>query len=55
MICAQTLVHAALDWLHLTLDYAPQYMDLSDLCDLQDVIPTASDDDIPNLEDVLQL
>ena len=45
----------SLDQLHLTLDYAPQYMDLSDIFYFPDVITTASDEDIPNLEDVLQL
>ena len=45
----------SLDQLHLSLDYAPQYMDLSDIFNLPDVITTASDEDIPNLEDVLQL
>ena len=45
----------SLDQLHITLDYAPQYMDLSNIFDFQDVITTASDEDIPNLEDVLQL
>ena len=45
----------SLDQLHLTLDYAPQYMDLSNIFDCQDVITTTSDEDIPNLEDVLQL
>ena len=30
-------------------------MDLSDIFDLPDVITTASNDDIPNLEDILQL
>ena len=45
----------SLDQLHLTLDYAPQYMDLSDIFDFPDVITTASDEDIPNLEDVLQI
>ena len=29
-------------------------MDLSDIFDLPDVITTATDEDIPNLEDVLQ-
>ena len=43
-----------LDPLHLTLDYASQYMDLSDIFGSPDVI-TASDIDIPNLEDVLEL
>ena len=45
----------SLDQLHLTLDYAPQYMDLGDILDLADKITIASDKDIPNLEDVLQL
>ena len=45
----------SLDQLHLTPDYAPQYMDLSDIFDFQDVITTASDEDIPNLEDVLKI
>ena len=45
----------SLDQLHLSLDYAPQYMDLSDIFDIQDVITTASDKDIPNLEDVLEV
>ena len=45
----------SLDQLHLAPDYTMQYMDLSDILDLPDVITTASDKDIPNLEDVLQL
>ena len=45
----------SLDQLHLAPDYAPQYMDLGDIFDLPDVITTASDEDIPNLEDVFQL
>ena len=45
----------SLDQLHLTLDYALQYMDLSNISNLCDVITTASNEDIPNLEDVLQL
>ena len=44
-----------LDQLHLTPDYAPQYMNLSDILNFPDVITTASDEDIPNLEDFLQL
>ena len=43
----------SLDQLHL--NYIPQHMDLSDISDFQDVKTTASDEDIPNLEDVLQL
>ena len=45
----------SLDQPHIALDYAPQYMDLSNIFDLPDVITTASDEDIPNLEDVLLL
>ena len=47
-LCSYPCLYS-LNQLHLTLDYAPQYMDLPD------VITTASDEDIPNLEDVLQL
>ena len=43
----------SLDQLHF--NYAPQHMDLSNISAFQDVITTASDKDIPNLEDVLQL
>ena len=45
----------SLDQLHLTLDYTPQYMDLSNVFDLPDVITIVSNEDIPNLEDILQL
>ena len=45
----------SLDQLHLALDYVLQHMDLSDIPDLPDVVITASDEDIPNLEDGLQL
>ena len=47
----------SLDQLHLTPDYAPtpHYMDLSDIFDFPDVTTTASHEDIPNLEDVLEL
>ena len=45
----------SLHQLQLTPDYAPQYMDLSDIFNFPDVITTASDEDILNLEDVLQL
>ena len=45
----------SLDQLHLAPDYAMQYMDLSDIFNFPDVITTANDKDIPNLEDVLQL
>ena len=44
-----------LDQLHPAPEYAPtpQYMDLSDIFDFADVMTTASDEDIPSLEDVL--
>ena len=45
----------SLDQLCLAPDYTPQYMDLSDIFNFLDVITTASDEDIPNQEDVLQL
>ena len=45
----------SLDQLHLALDYTLQYMDLCDIFNLPDVRTTASDEDIPNMEDVLQL
>ena len=57
MTHALTLSHTGLNELHLTPEYAltPQYMDLSDIFDFPDVMTTASDKDIPNLEDVLEL
>ena len=45
----------SLDQLHLDPVYAPQYMDLSNIFDLPDVKTTASNDDIPNLEDILEI
>ena len=45
----------SLDQLHFASDYSPQYMDFSDIFNFQDVMTTTSDEDIPNLEDVLQL
>ena len=47
----------SLDQLHLIPEYAPtpQYMNLSDIFDFPDVMTTASDEDIPSLEDVLKL
>ena len=47
----------SLDQLHLTPEYTPtpQCMDLSDIFNFPDVMTTASNDDIPNLEDVLEL
>ena len=46
-----------LDQVHLTLEYAlaPQYMDLSDLFSVPDVMTAASDKDISSLEDVFEL
>ena len=45
------------DQVHLSPNYAstPQYMDLSDIFDFPDMITTASNEDIPNLEDILKL
>ena len=45
----------SLNQLHLAPDYAPQYMDLSNIFNLPDVITTASNEEIANLEDNLQL
>ena len=46
-----------LDQLHFTPEYVktPKYMDLSDILNFPDVITTASNEDIPNLEDALKL
>ena len=52
-LCPYSCPHN-LDQLHLTPDYAPQYMNISDICNFQDMITTTSDEDIPNLEDVFQ-
>ena len=45
----------SLDWLHPAPEYAPapQYMDLSNMFDFLNVITTASNEDIPSLEDFL--
>ena len=55
-LCPYPCSHS-LDHLHFTPEYAPtpQYIDLSNIFDFPDVITTASDEDIPNLEDVLKL
>ena len=45
----------SLDQLHLAPDYAPLSMDLSNIFNFPDVITTASDENVPTLEDVLQL
>ena len=42
----------SLDQFHLTPDYALQHMDLGYIFNLPDVLTTASDEDIPNMEDV---
>ena len=48
-----------LDLPHYTPEYAspPYYemIDLSDILDLQDVMTTTSDEDIPDLEDIFRL
>ena len=44
----------SLGQLHLAPEYTLQYMDLSDIFNLSDVITTTSNEDIPNLEDILQ-
>ena len=46
-----------LDQLHLAPEYTPtpQHIDLSDIFNFPDVITSASNEDIPNLEDVLKL
>ena len=41
--------------LHLTHEDAPQYIDLNDIFKFPDVIATASDEDVPSLEDILGL
>ena len=55
MICPLTF--AGTVWISYTLLQImhPQYMDISDIFYLHDVIATASNEDIPKLEDVLQL
>ena len=53
-LCPYPCLHS-LHQLHLIQDYALQYMDLSDIFYLPEVITTVSDEDIPNLEDILQI
>ena len=52
-----TLAHTFLDQLHPTPEYAPapQDMDLSNIFDFPNVMTTASNEDIPSLEDVFGL
>ena len=45
----------SLNPLHLTQEDAPQYIDLSDIFEFPNVIVTASDEDVPSLEDILGL
>ena len=45
----------SLNPLHLIQEDAPQYIDLSDIFKFPDVIISASDDDVPSLEDILRL
>ena len=53
-LCPYSCLYS-LDQPHLAPDYAPQYMDLSDIFDLPDIITNGSNEDIPKLEDILQL
>ena len=41
--------------LHLTQEDALQYIDLNNIFEFPDVIVSASDDDVPSLEDILTL
>ena len=43
----------SLNPLHLTPEDALQYIDLNDIFEFPDVIVSASDDDVPSLEDIL--
>ena len=47
----------SLNQLHLAPEYAPtsQYMEVSDIFNFADMKTTTSDNNIPNLEDVLEL
>ena len=45
----------SLNQLHLAENNAPQYMDLSDIFKFPNVMTSASDEDIPSLEDILKL
>ena len=40
--------------LHLTQEDTPQYIDLNDIFEFPDVIVSASNDDVPSLEDILR-
>ena len=45
----------SLNLLHLAQEEAPQYIELSDIFKFPDVVVSASDDDVPSLEDILGL
>ena len=45
----------SLDPLHLTQEYALQYIDLSNIFEFPAVVVSASNNDVTNLEDVLRL
>ena len=45
----------SLNLLHLTPEDAPQYIDLKDIFEFPDFMVSASDDDVPSLEDILGL
>ena len=45
----------SLNQLHLAQENTPQYIDLSNIFKYPDVISTSSNEDIPNLEDILKL
>ena len=45
----------SLNLLHLTQEDTPQYIDLNDIFKFPDVIVTASNEDVPSLEDILRL
>ena len=45
----------SLNPLHISQEEAPQYIDLSNIFKFPDVIVSASDDDVPSLEDILRL
>ena len=45
----------SLNPLHLAQEDAMQYIDLNDIFDFPDIIVSASNDDVPSLEDILRL
>ena len=44
-----------LNQLHPTQEDAVQYIDLNDIFEFPDVMVSAKDDDVPSLEDILEL